>query len=51
MKINILIHIRLPYETIFGGVSALKKDHMKQINGYSNLYFGWGGEDDDFRER
>ena len=43
--------IRLPYETIFGGVSALTKSQMNQINGYSNLYFGWGGEDDDFRER
>ncbi len=42
---------RLPYEEIFGGVSALTKNQMKKINGYSNLYFGWGGEDDDFRAR
>jgi hypothetical protein len=24
---------------------------MKYINGYSNLFFGWGGEDDDFSAR
>lgn len=42
---------KLPYETIFGGVSSLTKEQMKFVNGYSNLYFGWGAEDDDFRLR
>jgi len=41
----------LPYTTIFGGVSALRKDHLKKINGFSNLYFGWGAEDDDIASR
>ncbi|XP_077534771.1 beta-1,4-N-acetylgalactosaminyltransferase bre-4-like [Haemaphysalis longicornis] len=31
----------------FGGVSALGKHHMHLVNGYSNLYWGWGAEDDD----
>ena len=42
---------RLPYPQIFGGVSAIKKDHFEKINGFSNLYFGWGGEDDDMYKR
>jgi hypothetical protein len=35
---------QLPYGAIFGGVSSLTKEQMKNVNGYSNLYFGWGGE-------
>jgi beta-1,4-galactosyltransferase 1 len=35
---------KLPYTSIFGGVSSLTKEQMKNVNGYSNLYFGWGGE-------
>jgi len=42
---------RLPYYGIFGGVSAFKKEHFNLINGFSNKFFGWGGEDDDLYER
>ncbi|KAK7108438.1 beta-1,4-N-acetylgalactosaminyltransferase bre-4-like [Littorina saxatilis] len=42
---------RLPYTGIFGGVTALKREHFYKINGYSNVYFGWGGEDDDLAGR
>jgi predicted glycosyltransferase involved in capsule biosynthesis len=42
---------RLFYMGYFGGVSAVSKDQYKRINGASNVFWGWGGEDDDFYKR
>ena len=42
---------RLPYESLFGGVSAMRVDHFNKVNGFSNLFWGWGGEDDDMSNR
>ena len=42
---------RLPYATIFGGVGAFTRDNFEELNGFSNLFFGWGGEDDDLYKR
>lgn len=42
---------KLPYADIFGGVSALTKEQMEKINGFSNEFWGWGGEDDDMANR
>ncbi|XP_045451475.1 beta-1,4-N-acetylgalactosaminyltransferase bre-4-like [Melitaea cinxia] len=45
------LHFKLPYEDIFGGVSALTLEQFTQVNGFSNKYWGWGGEDDDMSYR
>lgn len=42
---------RLPYEDIFGGVSAITQEQFTKVNGFSNKYWGWGGEDDDMFSR
>lgn len=45
------LYFRLPYEGIFGGVGAFKREDFEKINGFSNLFWGWGGEDDDLYAR
>ncbi|XP_053320048.1 beta-1,4-galactosyltransferase 1-like isoform X1 [Spea bombifrons] len=42
---------RLPYETIFGGVVAFTKEQFLRVNGFSNDFWGWGGEDDELYNR
>jgi beta-1,4-galactosyltransferase 1/beta-1,4-galactosyltransferase 2 len=39
------------YEFLIGGVLMLTIDMYKTLNGFSNLYWGWGGEDDDLALR
>jgi beta-1,4-galactosyltransferase 3 len=41
----------LPYGGIFGGVSAMTRQQYVKMNGFSNDYWGWGGEDDDISTR
>lgn len=38
----------LPYNYLVGGVLAIRPEQFRLTNGYSNLYWGWGAEDDDF---
>jgi len=38
---------RLPYEALIGGVAQMSREQFHDLNGYSNKYWGWGGEDDD----
>ncbi|EPB72230.1 N-acetyllactosaminide 3-alpha-galactosyltransferase [Ancylostoma ceylanicum] len=42
---------KLPYTAIFGGISAMTVQQLRSINGFSNRYWGWGGEDDDLADR
>ena len=41
----------MPYKDHFGGVSTLTKEQFIAVNGFSNVYFGWGSEDDDLSKR
>ncbi|XP_055892050.1 beta-1,4-galactosyltransferase 4-like [Biomphalaria glabrata] len=41
----------LAYKGNFGGVVGLSMKQYSEVNGNSNLYIGWGGEDDDLLER
>ncbi|PAV75961.1 hypothetical protein WR25_13619 [Diploscapter pachys] len=42
---------QLWYKEIVGGALAISMRDYKAINGYSNMYWGWGGEDDDMGKR
>ncbi|XP_011606160.2 beta-1,4-galactosyltransferase 1-like [Takifugu rubripes] len=44
-------NFQLPYNTYFGGVSAMSKQQFLTVNGFPNAYWGWGGEDDDMYKR
>ncbi|VDN55531.1 unnamed protein product [Dracunculus medinensis] len=42
---------QLWYKEIVGGVLAISMDDYRAVNGYSNMYWAWGGEDDDMGTR
>ncbi|XP_065071224.1 beta-1,4-N-acetylgalactosaminyltransferase bre-4-like [Rhopilema esculentum] len=44
-------HYMLPYSSLVGGVQAISKTDYIKINGYSNKFYGWGGEDDNLYQR
>lgn len=41
----------LIYSSLVGGVLAITSEQYMEVNGFSNKYQGWGGEDDDFANR
>ncbi|XP_021340246.1 beta-1,4-galactosyltransferase 2-like [Mizuhopecten yessoensis] len=44
-------YYRLPYYTLVGGIIGFTAEQFQRINGYSNLFFVWGAEDDDLYRR
>ena len=46
-----LFHLRIFYPQHFGGITGFTRNQMKAVNGYSNVYWGWGSEDDDMYKR
>jgi hypothetical protein len=51
---NVPVHLatdKIPFESYFGGMTLFPTDVFEKINGFSNLYWGWGFEDDDLRYR
>lgn len=42
---------KMPYERYFGGVTLFPNDKFEQVNGFSNEFWGWGGEDDYLRRK
>lgn len=42
---------KLPYPFLVGGVLNMLAEHFVTVNGYSNQFWGWGGEDDDMAFR
>ncbi|XP_069597251.1 beta-1,4-galactosyltransferase 1-like isoform X4 [Ranitomeya imitator] len=44
-------NFRLQYKTLFGGVVAFTKEQFLKVNGFSNMFWGWGGEDDELYQR
>ncbi|VDN12670.1 unnamed protein product [Dibothriocephalus latus] len=39
------------YDDFLGAVTAFRWEHIERINGASNIFYGWGGEDDDLAAR
>ena len=51
LTVKLSYHSSVIYHIIFGGAVAMRPEIFESVNGYSNNYFGWGGEDDDFSMR
>lgn len=52
LKQSLIIHFTFrPFATSFGGVGAMTKDQFYAVNGFSNSFWGWGGEDDEMYNR
>ncbi|XP_072042376.1 beta-1,4-galactosyltransferase 7-like [Amphiura filiformis] len=41
------LHPKYHYKTFVGGILMMKSDTFQKLNGLSNLFWGWGREDDE----
>ncbi len=39
----------MPYADYFGGVTLFNREQFIEVNGFSNEFWSWGGEDDEMR--
>jgi len=44
-------NFKMFYKEFFGGVTCMSFAHYQRMNGFSNKYEGWGGEDDNLFDR
>ena len=42
------LHPLYHYEKFFGGIVLMTNHHYNKVNGFSNIFWGWGREDDEF---
>ncbi|CAG7820175.1 unnamed protein product [Allacma fusca] len=45
------LHPKYDYPTFIGGILIISNEDFAKVNGMSNLYWGWGLEDDEFYVR
>ena len=50
-EFSTIVFTRLLYPSLFGGVVMFTKENFAKVNGFSNLFWGWGAEDDDLYRR
>lgn len=41
---------KMPFSDYFGGVTLFNNGDFEKVNGFSNNFWGWGGEDDEIRK-
>lgn len=51
VSIIVFSRFSLPDPKLIGGVSAWRRVDFEAVNGWSNLFSNWGGEDDDMSYR
>jgi hypothetical protein len=48
---SLILHVLLRLQGYIGGITSFSESQFKQINGFPNNFWGWGGEDDELYKR